>query len=81
MASAGAQGSMPNRVLVTGIRLTNLRVFEGEHFFPVAEGLTVLMGRNNSGKSTVLRAPTRRPRAMARNPKASTATPRPHGGA
>jgi hypothetical protein len=41
-----------------GIRLTNVRSFEGEHFIPLApEGLTVLMGVNNAGKSTVLRAP------------------------
>jgi predicted ATPase len=42
---------------ITGIRLENIRGFEGEHFVPIASGLTVLMGRNNAGKSTVLRAP------------------------
>ena len=42
---------------VTGIRLFNVRTFEGDHFIPLAPGLTVLMGRNNAGKSTVLRAP------------------------
>lgn len=47
----------PDRVLLKGIRLANLRVFEGEHFFPIDDGLTVFMGRNNAGKSTVLRAP------------------------
>lgn len=44
-------------MLVTGIRLENVRVFEGEHFIPIDPGLTVLIGRNNAGKSTVLRAP------------------------
>ena len=41
----------------TGIRLMNVRAFEGEHFVPLGRGLTVLMGRNNAGKSTVARVP------------------------
>ena len=44
-------------VTLTGIRLANVRVFEGEHVIPIDPGLTVLMGRNNAGKSTVMRAP------------------------
>ena len=39
------------------IRLENVRVFRGEQFVRIGPGLTVLMGRNNAGKSTVLRAP------------------------
>lgn len=42
---------------LTAIRLANIRVFEGDHVLPVHPRLTVLMGRNNAGKSTVLRAP------------------------
>jgi hypothetical protein len=44
-------------IQLTGIRLTDVRVFNGEHVVPIAPGLTVIMGRNNSGKSTILRAP------------------------
>jgi predicted ATPase len=44
-------------ITVTGIRLRDIRAFEGEHFIPFDARLTVLMGRNNAGKSTVLRAP------------------------
>jgi hypothetical protein len=44
-------------VQLTGIRLTDVRTFEGEQFISIAPGLTVLVGRNNAGKSTVLRAP------------------------
>ena len=43
-------------MLVTGIRLENVRVFEGDHLIPIDKRLTVLIGRNNAGKSTVLRA-------------------------
>ncbi len=42
---------------LTAIRLENIRVFDGEHVIPIAGGLTVLMGRNNAGKSSALRAP------------------------
>lgn len=42
---------------IAGVRIENVRVFEGEHLVPVSRGLTVLIGRNNAGKSTVLRAP------------------------
>src|SRR5258708_3056847 len=44
-------------IAVTGIRLTNIRTFEAETFVPLSDGLTVIMGLNNAGKSTVLRAP------------------------
>lgn len=39
------------------IRLENIRVFAEEQIIHVGDGLTVLMGRNNAGKSTALRAP------------------------
>ena len=42
---------------LAAIRLENVRVFQGENVIPVGPGLTVLMGRNNVGKSTILRAP------------------------
>ncbi len=48
---------------VIGLRLKNIRSFE-ESVIPIGPGLTVLMGRNNTGKSTVLRAAF----LMARSP-------------
>lgn len=59
-------------MLVTGIRLENVRVFEGEHLIPIDPGLTVLIGRNNAGKSTVLRAPFM---LGARRPDSASAAP------
>lgn len=44
-------------ITITGIRLSDVRTFAGEHLLRIAPGLTVLVGRNNAGKSTVLRAP------------------------
>ncbi len=46
-----------DQAILQGIRVKNLRVFEGEHHVAVDPGLTVIMGRNNSGKSTLLRSP------------------------
>ncbi len=47
----------PQGFKITGIYLKDVRCFKGEHFVPLHEKLTVLMGRNNAGKSTLLRAP------------------------
>ena len=42
---------------LTAIRLVDIRGFAGEHVVPIDAGLTVLMGPNNVGKTTLLRAP------------------------
>lgn len=44
-------------MLLTGIRLEDIRVFSGDNVIAVNPGLTVLIGRNNAGKSTAIRAP------------------------
>lgn len=40
---------------IVGIRLENIRTFEGTHFIEFHDRLTVVIGKNNTGKSTVQR--------------------------
>ncbi|RYD82069.1 MAG: hypothetical protein EOP84_10020 [Verrucomicrobiaceae bacterium] len=42
---------------LSNIRLHNIRVFADDVDVPVSRSLTVIMGRNNTGKSTAARAP------------------------
>ncbi|MFO0711317.1 MAG: AAA family ATPase [Sandaracinus sp.] len=42
---------------LNALTVTNVRVFEGTHRLPLAPGLNVFVGKNNSGKSTLLRVP------------------------
>lgn len=42
---------------LNGISLTNIRCFKGHHELQLCPGLNVIVGKNNSGKSSILKAP------------------------
>lgn len=38
------------------VTIENYRCFEGEFHFPLKEGINILVGNNEAGKSTILEA-------------------------